>query len=128
MAEVHKPQFKDLFKGFEVFVPANIASLIIFVAACLGSLLLILPGLVVAAVYMFTLPMIVDKRLSFWEAMEASRRAVWKKWFPFTLFGMIILTILMVGSLTIVGAFIAFPWIIASTAYAYRDEVPANSF
>ncbi len=118
-----KINIKDLFKGFEVFVPSNIATLVILIFTGLGAILLIIPGFIVAALYTFTLPLIMEKRLGFWTAMEKSRKTIWKNWAAFTIFGIISFIILIIGSLTIVGIFIIFPWIIASTTYAYKDWI-----
>src|SRR5258708_35926683 len=43
----------DLFKGFSFFIPTLVASLIIGVFTFAGTLLCIIPGLVVAAMYKF---------------------------------------------------------------------------
>ena len=66
----------DLFQGFNYFVAAFVAALIIALFAFVGFLLCIIPGLLVSAVYMFTYLFVVDKRLEFWPAMEASHAVV----------------------------------------------------
>jgi hypothetical protein len=60
-------------------VAAGIAQL---AATLLGLLLLVLPGIYLAVGYAFVLPLVVDRRLNVWEAMELSRRTVHKQWFP----------------------------------------------
>src|SRR5580698_1332421 len=71
-----KAEVGDLFKGFNYFVPALVASLIISLFVFGGSLLCIIPGLVLAAIYKFTHLFIVDKRMDFWPAMQASHAVV----------------------------------------------------
>src|SRR5437764_175549 len=44
-------EFADLFKGFNFFVPTLVASILIGLFSFLGSLLCIIPGLVIAAIY-----------------------------------------------------------------------------
>ena len=51
-----------------------------------GTLLCIIPGLVVAAMYKFTYLFIVDKRMDFWPAMQASHAVVKNDYFGFTMF------------------------------------------
>src|SRR5205823_3496962 len=50
----------DLFRGFNFFVPALVASLLIGIFSFVGFLFLIIPGLVIAAIYKFTYLFIVD--------------------------------------------------------------------
>src|SRR5712691_7993982 len=47
-------EFADLFKGFNYFVPTLVASLVIGLLVFGGTLLCIIPGLVLAAIYKFT--------------------------------------------------------------------------
>jgi predicted Ser/Thr protein kinase len=49
----------------------------------LGFACLILPGIYLLVAWMFTLPLVVDKQLDFWSAMELSRKVVTKHWFKF---------------------------------------------
>ncbi len=71
-----KTEVGDLFKGFNYFVPALVAALIISLFVFGGSLLCIVPGLVLSAMYNFTYLFLVDKRLDFWPAMQASHACV----------------------------------------------------
>ena len=67
-------------------MPALVASLVIAVFTFAGTLLCIIPGLVVAAMYKFTYLFIVDKRMDFWPAMQASHAIVKQDYFGFTMF------------------------------------------
>jgi hypothetical protein len=87
------PQLFDYF----VFVwPLVFASILIYVFVAVGFMLLILPGIYLSVAYIFVYPLMVDRGMGIWEAMETSRKAVTKKWF--TVFGvmlsMAIITIL----------------------------------
>jgi len=61
----------------------------------IGFLLLILPGIYLSIAYVFTLPLIVDKEMDIWDAMETSRKAVTKHWFK--VFGLFILLSLIMA-------------------------------
>jgi hypothetical protein len=50
----------------------------------LGYLLLILPGIYLSFAYMFSLPLMVEKNLGVWAALEISRKAVTRIWFRAT--------------------------------------------
>ena len=49
----------------------------------LGMLLLVLPGIYLAVAYQLALPLVADKDLGPWEALETSRKAITHKWFTF---------------------------------------------
>lgn len=119
--------FADLFQGFNYFVPTLVAALLIAVFSFAGSLLCIIPGLVVAAMYKYTYLFIVDRKLDFWPAMQASHSIVKQDYVGFTLFLLAQAGIIILGALCcIVGILIALPLTYASIVAAYRDIVGFN--
>jgi len=64
----------DFFKGFKYFVPLVLANVVMFLLVALGMILLIIPGVYLSVSYCFTIPIILDRGMDFWPAMEASRR------------------------------------------------------
>jgi uncharacterized membrane protein len=119
-----RAEFADLFKGFNVFVPALVASLLIGLFTFVGFLLLIIPGLVIAAMYKFTYLFIVDKRMGFWEAMQASHAVVRKDYFGFTMFLIVAFLVNVLGFLClIVGLLVTVPMTIAAITIAYQEIV-----
>ena len=119
-----RAEFADLFKGFDFFVPSLIASLLIGLFSFAGGLLCIIPGLVIAAMYKFTYLFILDKRMDFWQAMEASRAIVKQDYFGFTMFLLALIGIIILGAIClVVGVFIAIPVTIAAITVAYREIV-----
>ena len=60
-----RAEFADLFTGFNFFIPALVASLVIALFVSIGTLFCIIPGIVVAASCKFTYLFIVDKRMDF---------------------------------------------------------------
>ena len=84
--------------------------------------LLILPGIYLLVAWMFTLPLVVDKRLDFWSAMELSRKVVTKHWFKFLGFGLVLWLLMFAGVLAlIVGVLVMTPLVLAALMYAYED-------
>ena len=119
-----RAEFADLFTGFNFFVPALVASLIISVFTFAGTLLCIIPGLVVAAMYKFTYLFIVDKRMDFWPAMQASHAIVKQDYFGFTMFLLVLALINILGALCcIIGVFVSIPVTIAAITFAYKEIV-----
>ena len=114
----------DLFKGFNYFVPTLVASLLIGLFVFGGTLLCIIPGLVIAAMYKFTYLFIVDKRMDFWPAMQASHAVVKNDYAGFTLFLLLLAAVNILGALCcIVGIFLTLPVTFAAITVAYKEIV-----
>jgi uncharacterized membrane protein len=113
----------DAFGGFtRAFVAIVVASIVMEVFTTLGLILLIIPGVYLLVAYTFTDLLAIDKRLGFWEAMEASRRTITRRWW--SILGLLLLGIpfLLLGCLALgVGFFIALPLVLGAIVYAYED-------
>jgi uncharacterized membrane protein len=114
----------DLFKGFNYFVPALVASILIAIFSAVGFVLCIIPGLVVAAMYKFTYLFVLDKRMDFWPAMQASHAVVRNDYFGFTMFLILMALVNILGALCcIVGILVSIPVTVAAITVAYRELV-----
>jgi uncharacterized membrane protein len=119
-----RAEFADLFLGFNYFVPALVASLVISLFVTAGTLLCVIPGLVVAAMYKFTYLFILDKRMDFWPAMQASHAVVKHDYVGFTLFLLLMVLVDLLGLLCcVVGLFVALPVTFAAITVAYKEIV-----
>lgn len=119
-----RTEFADLFKGFNFFVPTLVASLVISLFVFCGTLLCIIPGLVVAAMFKFTYLFIVDKRMDFWPAMQASHAVVKNDYFGFTMFLLLMVLVNILGALCcIVGLLVTVPMTFAAITVAYQEIV-----
>lgn len=116
--------FGDLFKGFHFFVPALVASLLIAIFVFAGTLLCIIPGLIVAAALMFTYLFIVDKKMDFWPAIQSSHNVVKGDYFGFTIFFLAAVLLNIVGVICcLVGVLATLPILFAATTVAYKEIV-----
>jgi uncharacterized membrane protein len=114
----------DCFKGFDFLVPSLVAAFLIAVFVTLGMLACIVPGLILYAMYQFTYLFILDKRLDFWPAMQASSELVKKDLMGFTLFALALIGLNFAGALACgVGVFITMPITVVAVTMAYRDLV-----
>ncbi|NLP09262.1 hypothetical protein GX408_02580 [bacterium] len=114
----------DIGRGFDVFVPAMLMGILVGAFEAIGFMLCILPGFVVMAWYLFAPAFVMDKRMDFWQAMEASRTLVQKYLFEFVLFVLVQIIIILLGLLCcVIGVLVALPVCMAATACAYRDLV-----
>jgi uncharacterized membrane protein len=79
---------------------------------------------VVAAALKFTYLFIVDKRMDFWPAMEASHAIVKQDYFGFTMFLILAFLVNVLGLLCcVVGLLVTFPLTIAAVTVAYKEIV-----
>lgn len=113
----------DMFAGFNVALqPLILAGLLVSALTAVGFVLCILPGIYLAVGYLFVLPLVIDKKLDFWPAMEVSRQVVHKHWWPMFLFVIVMLLIVCLGALACgLGLIIAMPVVFAAAMYVYED-------
>jgi len=123
-----RAEFADLFKGFNFFVPTLVASIVISLFTFGGTLLCIIPGLVIAAMYKFTYLFIVDKRMDFWQAMQASHAVAKNDYFGFTIFLLAMAGVNLLGVLCcVVGVLVSAPVTFAAVTVAYQETVGCDS-
>lgn len=83
----------------------------------LGYILLILPGIYLSFAYMFSLPLMIEKDMTAWQALETSRKAVTRIWFRATGFLLLIILLVTLGTIPLTIPLIwIIPWV--SLAYA----------
>ena len=93
-------EFKSIFNYYHLMGKLALAGILIYILTVIGFILLILPGIYLSIAYVFTLPLIADKGMNVWDAMELSRKVVTKHWFKvFGLFFLLSLFMLL-GILT----------------------------
>jgi len=113
----------DAFAGFSsAFVPLAMAHVVSGLLTGLGLLCCVIPGIYLGVAWKFTLPLVIDKRLGFWDAMELSRKTVTPQWWG--LFALILLAGLISAAGLIVcciGVLATVPIGIAAILYAYDD-------
>jgi uncharacterized membrane protein len=115
------PSVGMMFEGFDRFGQAFLAALVTGLLIGLGTLLLIVPGIILAIMWMFVSLVLAETNLEFWPAMEYSANlTAGYRWELFCL----MLACLVVGILGMlaccVGIFVAQPVIFTAIALAYR--------
>ena len=74
---------KSIFSWYDLTLKLFFTYLLMGLLILVGTLLLVLPGIYLAVSYQLALPLVADKQLGPWEALEASRKAVTHRWFTF---------------------------------------------
>src|SRR5580765_8262108 len=116
-------QIGDLFAGFNLaLLNLTMAGLVKWLLTSLGFVLCILPGIYLAVGYVFALPLVIDKNMEFWPAMEVSRQVVHRHWWSTLGLLIVLWLIAFVGFLLCgVGALISVPVASAAFMYVYED-------
>lgn len=121
--------FGDAFNGFSVaFVPLMLTQIVSGLLGTLGLLLCLVPGIYLIVSWTFALPLVFDKKLEFWDAMELSRKIVGKHWWPMFGFMIVCGLVAFAGLLAcIVGVFVTSAVVQAAHMYAYEDIIGNRS-
>ncbi len=69
-----------IFQGFSSAGKIIVATILQTILIAIGFILLVLPGIYLTIGYAMTIPLIVDRGMSPWQAMEKSRKSVHKVW------------------------------------------------
>ena len=85
--------FGDFFSGFKFFTQLALLGVVSSILIILGFICLIVPGIYLVVGYAFALMLVLDRGLTFWPAMETSRRSVQTGWFK--IFGLFLLLFLL---------------------------------
>ncbi len=108
------------FLGF--VVPVLLASFLVGVFTVIGFMLLVIPGIYLSVAYLCVLPLIIDKKMGVWEAMETSRKGVSEHWFTVFLVYLIIGFIVMISAIPMgIGLIWTVPMMVAAGGIVYRD-------
>ena len=116
-------QVGDVFAGFNLaFLHLSLAGLVKWLLTSLGLLLCLLPGIYLGVGYVFALPLVIDKKMEFWPAMELSRRVVHAHWWSMFALVIVLAIVACAGVLACgVGVLITIPVASASFMYVYED-------
>ena len=110
--------------GVAVFigVQAHEATPISLLIGAGGAVLIIIPVLFLTICWLFALPLVMDKNIEFWPAMEASRKVSTRVWIK------LFVLVLLMGIINIIGAipcglgcFFTIPLGYTALMYAYED-------
>jgi ribosomal protein L40E len=114
--------FRDLFSGGDCFLPVLGETILVAILTMIGGMMCVIPGLIVAGLMMFTVPLTVERRLGVMDAMRHSYELTKNNMLLFTLFALLLQLIVGAGSYACyVGLLATYPLLFTITAVAYRD-------
>jgi uncharacterized membrane protein len=113
----------DAFSGLtSALVPLTLLGLVMGFLTLLGFAACFFPGLYLAVAWAFSIPLVIDKQMGFWEAMELSRKVVTRHWF------LVFALMLVIGLVAIsgivaccIGVLVTMPIGWVALMYAYED-------
>jgi len=113
--------FGEMFSHFGRTMPLVITAIVMMLLVYIGMILLIIPGLYLSVAYMLAIPLVVERGLSPWQALEASRKAITQHWFKvfglFLLLGLIMtLSMIPLG----IGLIWTIPLFVVAMGVLYR--------
>jgi len=115
------PDIGMMFSGFDRFGQAFLAHLVVMIAVSIGFMLCIVPGIILALMWMFVSLVLAETQLDFWESMQASADlTAGYRWPLFCLMLASIVVALLGLIVCCVGIFVAQPVIMTAMALAYR--------
>jgi hypothetical protein len=119
--------FAGLPGGLLIGIPVAImigkeqADVLLIALSCVGVVVFLIPVIYFSVIWSFSLPLVIDKGLGFWQAMETSRKVVHQRWFSVFLLLLVVIVINFVGFLVCcVGLFLSVPLSMAMKMYAYE--------
>ncbi len=112
----------SIFSYYSKMLPLFLTSILMMLMIMLGLFLLVLPGIYLMIAYYMAMPLVVEKGMGPWEALETSRKAVSKRWFSvaglFIILGIIIsISMLPMG----IGMLWSSPLYMISYGILYRN-------
>jgi hypothetical protein len=113
--------FNQIFLAFNNPIPVIITGILMSVMVYAGMLLLLLPGIYLAFAYTLALPLVLERGLSPWQALETSRKAISQHWFKVFGWAMLLGLIILLSAIPLgIGLVWTMPMWMISTGILYR--------
>ena len=113
----------DIGKGFEVFVQALLVGIVGGLISMLGLIGCVVGVFVTTALVMFAMPLVMDRRMEFWPAIQASMDKVKENLMGWAVFVLAMWGVNLLGALVCgVGTLVTGPITIVALVLAYRDN------
>lgn len=105
-----------------------VTMLLVYLMIVIGLLLLVLPGIYLMIAYYMAMPLVVEKGMSPWQAMETSRKAITHRWFSFLGLGIVLMVIMMISMIPLgIGLIWTMPLMIIAFGVLYRNMFGVES-
>ncbi|MBC9251855.1 hypothetical protein A9179_16415 [Pseudomonas alcaligenes] len=114
-------RFAEVFSHFGRTLPLLLAAILMGVLISIGYAVFILPGIYLSFALMLTIPLIVERKLSAWQAIVTSIRAINQHWFKVFFLYILLAIILILSMLPLgIGLIWTVPMFIVAQGVLYR--------
>lgn len=112
----------EVFGYYHKTLPLFGTLLLMYVMIAIGFCLLVLPGIYLSIAYYMAMPLVIEKNLSPWQALEASRKAITHHWFRIFGLGIVLMLIFMLSMLPLgIGMIWTMPMLMIAYGIIYRN-------
>jgi hypothetical protein len=112
----------DAFSGFGPMIgQLLLLGLVMNLLILIGLVLCVIPGIFLQVAWLFSVPLVIDRQMNFWNAMELSRKMVCKHWFMVFAFLIVYGLVVMAGIIACcIGILVTVPIGLGAWMYAYE--------
>ncbi len=112
----------SVFSHFSKILPLFATSFLMILMIIIGMFLLVLPGIYLMFAYYMAMPLVVEKGMSPWQALETSRKAVTKRWFSVAGLFIVLSIIVFISMLPLgIGLIWTAPMFMVAYGILYRN-------
>jgi len=117
-----KPAVGEMFKFGANSTNVIVTSLIVGIASAVGTMICYIPGLIVGGLFMFAMPLVVDRNMAPMDAINESINTLKKDWLMAALFYFVIGFCAGIGEIAcIIGIVVTLPVYPLAISMLYRD-------
>lgn len=111
-----------VFDFYSKIMPIFLLYVLMMILIMVGLVLLVLPGIYLMVAYSLAIPLLVEKNMRLWDALETSRKMVSKRWFSVFGIYLVLLVIIVISMLPLgIGLIWAFPLALVVPGIIYRN-------
>lgn len=112
----------SIFAYFSKVIPLFLTMILMYIMIIIGFLLLVLPGIYLSVAYYMAMPLVAEKGMSPWQALETSRKAITRRWFSVFAFFIILSIIVFISAIPLgIGLIWTMPLMIIAFGILYRN-------
>lgn len=110
------------FGYFSKMISLFLTLVVMYIMLAIGFMLLILPGVYLSVAYYMALPLVVEKNMGPWQALEVSRKTVTHRWFRMFGFLIVMAVIITISMIPLgIGLIWSLPLFIIAYGIIYRN-------
>lgn len=111
-----------VFDFYSKIVPIFLLYVLMVILIMVGFVLLVLPGIYLMISYSLAIPLLVEKNMRLWDALETSRKMITKRWFSVFGLYLVVLIIMVISVLPLgIGLIWTLPLALVVPGIIYRN-------